>query len=187
MSVPRSPHGNSTCNHAAIVDKFSLSYGNPDQDGSYIPRALGALISARPCSLCFLSSANWLSNAAILRCVKLGCWAWVPWIGIGSCEACWGVRLRGFWLFEVSLRTTRSTISCSCNRSSSRIVLKLIGISEGEPDNVGLSTLLGDIGVAGCGEIVLERSECDICIHSLLGEDWLYWDGGCSARVPHYW
>ena len=47
-----------------------------------------------------------------------------------------------------------------------------------------LSTPLGDIGVAGCGEIGLEGRECEICICSLLGGSGC--TGGCLARVPHY-
>ena len=76
---------------------------------------------------------------------------------------------------EVSWRTTRSTISCLCKRRSSRNVLRLIGMSEREGDKVRLSASLGDIGVAGCGEIVLQGRGCEIFIGLLLGEDWLYW------------
>ena len=70
-----------------------------------------------------------------------------------------------------------------------------MGISEGERDIVWLLTSLGDIGVASCVEIVLEGKECEICIRSVLGEDWLYWgvlgsrfslvlDGGFVCAVP---
>ena len=74
----------------------------------------------------------------------------MPWAGIGSCGACWGVVLWLLWLFEVSWRTTRSRISCSCERRSLGIVLRLIGISEADCDKVWLSKLLAHSGVAGC-------------------------------------
>ena len=48
-------------------------------------------------------------------------------------------------------------------------------MSEGEHNKVWLSASLGDIGVAGCGEIMLEGRGCEIFIGSLLGGDWLYW------------
>ena len=48
-------------------------------------------------------------------------------------------------------------------------------MSEGERDKVWLSASLGDIGVAGCGEIVLEGRGYEIFVGSLLGEDWPYW------------
>ena len=173
--VLRSTPGNSTSTDAAIVDALSLSCWNRGWDGSYVPGALGSLILVRSCSLCFLSSANWLSSIAILLCVGLCGWGWVPQVGKGGCWVRWGVGLKGFWLLEVSWRTTRSTISCSCERRSSRIVLRLIGMSDGERDKVWLSTSLDDIGVAGCGEIVFEGWECEIFIRSLLGEACLYW------------
>jgi len=78
----------------------------------------------------------------------------------------------GSWLCEISWRTTRSTISGLCGRRSSRIVLRLIGISDGERDTVWLSRWLGDIGVTGWGQTVFEGCECETCIRSLFGEDW---------------
>ena len=59
-------------------------------------------------------------------------------------------------------------------------------MSAGERDKVWLSASLGDIGVAGCGEIVLEGRGCEIFICSLLGEGWLYWevlDSGSSLLL----
>ena len=63
-------------------------------------------------------------------------------------------------------------------------------MSERERDKVWLSVSLGDIGVAGCGEIVLEGRGCEIIVGSLLGEDWLYWgvlSWGSSLLLEGEW
>ena len=54
-------------------------------------------------------------------------------------------------------------------------MLRLIGISEEERDEVWLSASMDDIEVAGCGEIVLESTGCEIFVGSLLGGDRTYW------------
>jgi len=155
----------------------------------------GSLISAKPCSLRFPSLATRLSSATILLCLELGWWGWVPWVGIGSCWACWGVGPWGWWLFELSWKTTRLTISCLCERRSSRTIVRLIGISEGERDKVWLSTSLVILGWPALVRSCWRGRDYEICIRSLSVNDWQYWvvlssgssvllDVRCVGSVP---
>jgi len=80
----------------------------------------------------------------------------------------------------LSGRTTRSTISDSCERGSSLIVVRLIDLSEVDPDGVRLAGPLGDKLFPGWDMAVFCEVGLPLSVHVLLGGEWLY-SGGLGS------
>ena len=178
--VLRSTPGNNTSTDSTVPGTLSRSSKMGGWVGSNLPTNCGSLTSVYCYSLSFRSCANWLSNSVILARVALVLGSGVACIGL--CTGCrcdedekWGLGCSGIGFWEVSWRITWSTISCSCKWRSSRMVLRLIGISDGERDKVWLCISLGWTGVIWGGDIVFEYSECPTWIRSLLAGLSLYW------------
>src|ERR1700761_898983 len=131
--VLRSTPGKRLSTESTMLLALSPSTATGVWVGYNIPRGLGCN-SGRVWRLAALSSASWPSSSAIR-------------VSVGSAGASWilgGRWFEGSGFEEVvvgrgscwvrSWRTTLSTISCSWERRSSLIVVRLIDLSEAEAD-----------------------------------------------------
>ena len=121
VNVLRSTPGKRLSTDSAIPDALSSPILANCGLGPYIPSDLGSWREG----CCAVSScrswASWLSNSAIWPSREFG--ASAHWLIIGD-GASWRLKTTGSWKagwVVLRRRTTRSTISSLCERSSSRI------------------------------------------------------------------